>query len=104
MSVWAPQLIKSFGLSNVEIGLVNAILWYSFIAMILWGRSSDRKNERLWHTATALLMISFGLLIALFTSSLIGTIFLLSIVLIGAYSAKGPFSGFSILMDVTDYK
>ena len=36
-------------------------------------------------------MISFGLLIALFTSSLIGTIFLLSIVLIGAYSAKGPF-------------
>ena len=36
-------------------------------------------------------MISFGLLIALFTSSLIGTIFLLSVVLIGAYSMKGPF-------------
>ncbi|MFI7860194.1 MFS transporter, partial [Acinetobacter baumannii] len=92
MSVWAPQLIKSFGLSNVEIGLVNAIPYgIASIAMILWGRSSDRKNERLWHTAIALLMISFGLLIALFTSSLIGTIFLLSIVLIGAYSAKGPF-------------
>lgn len=78
MSVWAPQLIKSFGLSNVEIGLVNAIPYgIASIAMILWGRSSDRKNERLWHTAIALLMISFGLLIALFTSSLIGTIFYL---------------------------
>ncbi|MDP7846546.1 MFS transporter [Acinetobacter pittii] len=92
MSVWAPQLIKSFGLSNLEIGLVNAIPYVlASIAMIFWGRSSDRKNERRWHTAITLLMISFGLLIALFTSSLIGTIFLLSVVLIGAYSMKGPF-------------
>ncbi len=92
MSVWAPQLIKSFGLSNLEIGLVNAIPYgLASIAMIFWGRSSDRKNERRWHTAITLLMISFGLLIALFTSSLIGTIFLLSVVLIGAYSMKGPF-------------
>ncbi|WP_336168118.1 MFS transporter [Acinetobacter sp. 161(2023)] len=92
MSVWAPQLIKSFGLSNLEIGLVNAIPYgLASIAMIFWGRSSDRKNERRWHTAITLLMISIGLLIALFTSSLIGTIFLLSIVLIGAYSMKGPF-------------
>ncbi|PPC03651.1 MFS transporter [Acinetobacter pittii] len=92
MSVWAPQLIKSFGLSNLEIGLVNAIPYgLASIAMIFWGRSSDRKNERRWHTAITLLMISFGLLIALFTSSLISTIFLLSVVLIGAYSMKGPF-------------
>lgn len=92
MSVWAPQLIKTFGLSNLEIGLVNAIPYgLASIAMIFWGRSSDRKNERRWHTAITLLMISFGLLIALFTSSLIGTIFLLSVVLIGAYSMKGPF-------------
>lgn len=92
MSVWAPQLIKSFGLSNLEIGLVNAIPYgLASIGMIFWGRSSDRKNERRWHTAITLLMISFGLLIALFTSSLIGTIFLLSVVLIGAYSMKGPF-------------
>lgn len=35
MSVWAPQLIKSFGLSNLEIGLVNAIPYgLASIAMI----------------------------------------------------------------------
>ncbi len=38
MSVWAPQLIKSFGLSNLEIGLVNAIPYgLASIAMIFLG-------------------------------------------------------------------
>ncbi|MEB4802521.1 MFS transporter, partial [Acinetobacter soli] len=92
MSVWAPQLIKSFGLSTLEIGLVNAIPYgVAAVAMIFWGRSSDKKNERRWHTALTLFMIAAGLLIALFTSSLVGTIFLLSLVLVGAYSMKGPF-------------
>lgn len=92
ISVWAPQLIKSFGLSTLEIGLVNAIPYgVAAVAMIFWGRSSDKKNERRWHTALTLFMIAAGLLIALFTSSLVGTIFLLSLVLVGAYSMKGPF-------------
>ena len=92
MSVWAPQLIKSFGLSTMQIGLVNAIPYgLASVIMILWGRSSDRHNERRWHTATTLFMIAIGLLIALVTSSLIGTICLLSMVLVGAYSMKGPF-------------
>lgn len=92
MSVWAPQLIKSFGLDTLQIGLVNAIPYgVAAVAMIFWGRSSDKKNERRWHTALTLFMIAAGLLIALFTSSLVGTVFLLSLVLIGAYSMKGPF-------------
>jgi len=92
MSVWAPQLLKSFGLSTMDIGLINAIPYgLASVAMILWGRSSDRRNERRWHTAITLFMIAFGLLIAFVTSSLVGTVFLLSVVLIGAYSMKGPF-------------
>jgi nitrate/nitrite transporter NarK len=92
MSVWAPQLLKTFGLSNMEIGLVNAIPYgLASIAMIIWGRSSDKTGERRWHTATTLLLITAGLLLALVTSSLVATVFLLSMVLIGAYSMKGPF-------------
>jgi MFS family permease len=59
--------------------------------MILWGRSSDRRNERRWHTAATLFLIAAGLLLALVTSSLVATVVLLSMVLIGAYSMKGPF-------------
>ncbi|MFF7709187.1 MFS transporter [Pseudomonas sp. NPDC007930] len=92
MSVWAPQLLKTFGLSNLEIGLTNAIPYgLASVAMILWGRSSDRSGERRWHTALTLLLIAAGLLLSLVTSSLLATVVLLSMVLIGAYSMKGPF-------------
>lgn len=92
MSVWAPQLLKTFGLTNLEIGLVNAIPYgIASVAMILWGRSSDKTNERRWHTSATLLLITAGLLLALVTSSLPATVLLLTMVLVGAYSMKGPF-------------
>ncbi|RXT70738.1 MFS transporter [Pseudomonas syringae] len=92
MSVWAPQLLKSFGLSNLEIGFVNAIPYgIASVAMIIWGRSSDRSNERRWHTSATLFLITAGLLRALVTSSLPATVVMLTMVLIGAYSMKGPF-------------
>lgn len=92
MSVWAPQLLKSFGLSNLEIGFVNAIPYgIASVAMIVWGRSSDRSNERRWHTSATLFLITAGLLLALVTSSLPATVMMLTMVLIGAYSMKGPF-------------
>lgn len=92
MSVWAPQLLKSFGLTNLQIGFVNAIPYgIASVAMIIWGRSSDRTNERRWHTSATLLLITAGLLLALVTSSLPATVVLLTMVLVGAYSMKGPF-------------
>lgn len=92
MSVWAPQLLKTFGLSSMEIGLVNAIPYgVASLLMILWGRSSDRTGERRWHTAMTLLLIAAGLLMTLFTSSLTATVIMLTMVLVGAYSMKGPF-------------
>ena len=92
MSVWAPQLLKTFGLTNLQIGFTNAIPYgIASVAMIIWGRSSDRTHERRWHTSATLLLITAGLLLALVTSSLPATVVMLSMVLIGAYSMKGPF-------------
>ncbi|TDJ73956.1 MFS transporter [Pseudomonas putida] len=92
MSVWAPQLLKTFGLSSMEIGLVNAIPYgVASVLMIIWGRSSDRSGERRWHTAMTMLLIAAGLLMTLFTSSLPATVMMLAMVLVGAYSMKGPF-------------
>ncbi len=59
--------------------------------MIIWGRSSDRSGERRWHTAMTMLLIAAGLLMTLFTSSLTATVVMLTMVLVGAYSMKGPF-------------
>lgn len=92
LSVWSPQLLKSFGLDNFTTGLVNAIPYgLASILMIVWGRSSDRSGERRWHTALTLFLIAGGLLSAFITNSLTGSVVILSLVLVGAYSMKGPF-------------
>ena len=92
LSVWSPQLLKSFGLDNFTTGLVNAIPYgLASVLMIVWGRSSDRSGERRWHTALTLFLIAGGLLSAFITQSLTGCVVILSLVLIGAYSMKGPF-------------
>ncbi|MGN8163056.1 MFS transporter [Pantoea sp. 22096] len=92
LSVWSPQLLKSFGLDNFSTGLVNAIPYgLASILMVVWGRSSDRSGERRWHTALTLFLIAGGLLSAFITNSLTGSVVILSLVLMGAYSMKGPF-------------
>ncbi|MCG7367706.1 MFS transporter [Pantoea sp. ACRSH] len=92
LSVWSPQLLKSFGLDNFTTGLVNAIPYgLASVLMIVWGRSSDRTGERRWHTAVTLFLIAGGLLSAFISQSLTGSVVILSLVLIGAYSMKGPF-------------
>jgi MFS family permease len=92
LGIWQPQLIKSFGLTVMQTGLVNAIPYViASVAMVWWGRHSDKQRERRWHTAIPLALIAIGMLCTLLTASLATTIALLSCVLIGAYSFKGPF-------------
>ncbi|STP71123.1 tartrate transporter [Enterobacter hormaechei] len=84
ISVWSPQLLKSFHLDNLETGLFNAIPYgLASVLMIVWGRSSDRTNERRWHTALTLFMIAAGVFAAFVSVSLSATIVILSIMLIG---------------------
>jgi sugar phosphate permease len=93
LAIWQPQILKSFGLTIMQTGLLNAVPYgIASALMILWGRHSDRTNERRWHTALALLLISFGLGSLVFASGILApTVMLLSFALIGAYSLKGPF-------------
>lgn len=92
LGVWQPQFLKSFGLTNLETGLINSIPYgVACVLMVLWGRHSDKTRERRWHTALTLLLITLGFLGVFVIHSLIGTVILLSLVLVGAYAFKGPF-------------
>jgi MFS family permease len=92
LGVWQPQLLKSFGLTVMQTGLVNSVPYViAAVLMILWGRHSDKTAERRWHTAIPLALIAGGMLGTLVTGSLAPTVFLLSCILVGAYSFKGPF-------------
>lgn len=92
LGVWQPQLLKSFGLTVMQTGLVNSVPYViAAVLMILWGRHSDKTAERRWHTAIPLALIACGMLGTLVTSTLAPTVVLLSCILVGAYSFKGPF-------------
>lgn len=92
LGVWQPQLLKSFGLTVMQTGLVNSVPYViAAVLMVLWGRHSDKQGERRWHTAISLALIAGGMLGTFVLSSLAATVFLLSCILVGAYSFKGPF-------------
>lgn len=65
LSFFLPQIVKAFGLTNVQAGFVTAVPYaVGAIGMILWSRSSDATKERKWHAIIPLLAIVVGLLAA----------------------------------------
>ncbi|SAL09730.1 MFS transporter [Caballeronia telluris] len=62
LSFFLPQIVKAFGLTNVQTGFVTSLPYIvGVISMVLWGRHSDRKLERRWHVAIALLVAAGGI-------------------------------------------
>jgi MFS transporter, ACS family, tartrate transporter len=60
-----PQIIKGFGLTNSQTGwLLIVPPGMGAIAMLFWGRRSDRKMERRKHIIAALLVAACGTAIA----------------------------------------
>jgi MFS transporter, ACS family, tartrate transporter len=92
LSLWQPQILKSFGLSTFETGLFNAIPFgIASIFMIVWGLRADKSGERIWNTALPLILTSICLASTMLTQSLTVTMILLSLALVGNYAFKGPF-------------
>jgi MFS family permease len=93
LALWMPQLVKAFGLTNFQTGLVNAIPFGIAAAwMIMWGRSSDRSGERVWHNALPLMWMALAMLgTFLAVNNLWMTIVLLTLIAAGTYASKGPF-------------
>lgn len=92
LSLWQPQILKAFGLTDMQTGLLNSVPFLlAAIVMILWSRRSDMLHERVWSTALPLGISALALACCLWTSSLTLTVILLSATLIGTYAFKGPF-------------
>jgi ACS family tartrate transporter-like MFS transporter len=52
IGLWLPQIIKAMGFSNAQVGFITAVPYaVSAGAMMLWGRHSDVRGERIWHVA-----------------------------------------------------
>ena len=92
LSLWQPQIIKSFGLTDMQTGLLNSVPFgVAAVLMILWGRSSDARRERVWHTGFPLGLLALSLVAAIGTKSLVPTIAILCVAVTATYIVKGPF-------------
>lgn len=91
LGIWAPQIIKGFGLGNIEVGFVNAIPpTVAVVAMYLWSRHSDRTGERTWHVVIACLVASVGLVLAGGATTVVAVVAALTLVNVGISAAKPP--------------
>jgi MFS transporter, ACS family, tartrate transporter len=89
---WMPQLIKAFGLSNVEVGFLTAVPYLvACVVMVGCGWSSDRTGERRWHVALPLLIGAAGFAWSAYTQDLFPAMIALSIATAGIYAAVASF-------------
>jgi MFS transporter, ACS family, tartrate transporter len=66
LNFWLPTMVKKLsGSSNLVVSLISALPYcVGLISILLVGWSSDRTQERRWHTALAMMTTSAGLLLS----------------------------------------
>ena len=81
LSVSAPQIVRDFGISTIELGyLFSAFLWSYLVFVLPWGVYVDRAGTRvstasgmaIWSIATLLTGVSSSFSVAFFTRLLMG--------------------------------
>lgn len=91
LGIWSPQIIKAFGMSSLQVGLLNAIpAIIAVVAMVLWARHSDKKVERTWHIIGACMLAAVGLIYAGMVTTVVTAIIALTLVNVGISASKPP--------------
>jgi ACS family tartrate transporter-like MFS transporter len=92
IGVWLPQIVQAMGFSNLATGFIVALPFVASVGvMIPWGRSSDLKNERIWHVAIPAFVAAAGFVVASLSGNYIVALVALSFAAAGLYSMPGPF-------------
>ncbi len=59
LSFFLPQIVKAFGVSNLQAGFITALPYVvGVVSVVWWGRRSDRTLERRYHLAFPLFVAS----------------------------------------------
>jgi len=91
---WMPQIVQAMGFSNIVTSVIVALPFLVAMGvMFAWGKSSDVKDERIWHVAIPLLLTGAGFVIAMATSSNVVALLALSVSMIAPLMFLGPFWG-----------
>jgi len=92
ITFFMPTIVKGFGLSNSQTGLVMAIpSAFALVALLWWGRRSDSRQERYGHAAFANLVGGVALLAAMVIHDPVVRIGLLSVAFACTLAFTAPF-------------
>jgi MFS family permease len=87
-----PLIVSEFGFSKMETGMITALPFLAgAIAMVLWGRSSDRSGERKWHFMLPLVVAALGFAMAAGISTPIGRMIGLGLAACGTFASLPAF-------------
>jgi MFS family permease len=82
-----PQIVKSFGLTNLQTGFVAAVpSACALVCVIWWGRRSDKRRERYGHAALATFLGGAGLLLSVSTAEPVARLAALALAVSGTLS------------------
>ena len=92
LSFWLPLAVKATGLTTMQTGFVTALPFvFGCFAMVYWGRRSDRKRERIWHTFAGCALAFAGLTFGAYATNPLLQLAAVCVAAIGVYCIKGPF-------------
>ena len=99
MRLWLPQIVQGMGVPDTSNGFVVAIPYIlAMAAMIWWGHSSDKTQERIWHVIAPTLIGAFGFFIATVSSSDAIMFLGITLVILGLDAVIGPFWSLPVSM------
>ncbi|ACB26111.1 MULTISPECIES: MFS transporter [Methylobacterium] len=92
VGLWLPQMIKQLGLASSVVGVVAAIPYVcGAVAMVVWGRVSDRGGDRTIYPALSLALGAVGLTASTLTPTPGLTIVALCVAVMGINSYTATF-------------
>ena len=89
---WLPQVLKTSGLSDLNVSLLTAIPYaFATVAMIVWALAVDASGKKIGNLAVTCGLGAVGLVISVLTGSLAVGLAGLTIALVGITSARAIF-------------
>ena len=92
LTLWLPQIVKAFGVTNFQTGLITAIPFgFGCVATLVLARNSDRTGERVWHVAGPAILSAIGLGAAALVTSPVLMMAAISLAAVGIFGLRGTF-------------
>ena len=93
---WLPLLVQGMGFSIPMNALIITLIYAVQIpAILLWGRASDRRGERIWHVALGALFGAAALIVASVTHSTFLALFAITATGVSEVAVLAPFYSIS---------